>query len=153
MPIPQGSRDGNFQHMVTHTLGLGASGSLHYREDYPEASSGDYAEIVNGRRDWPDPMFFCGPERVDDLWHAAINGGGCYFNASNPESLSKALADTLSAIRASIGAAAVASTSSQQPVEGNYKVFSSRYRSIYWDGDVEARRINLSNGTLSVAIE
>ncbi len=153
VPIPQGSRDGNFQHMVTHTLGLGASGSLHYREDYPEASSGDYAEIVNGRRDWPDPMFFSGPERVDDLWHAAVNGGGRYFNASNPESLSKALADTLSAIRASIGAAAAASTSSQQPVEGNYKVFSSRYRSIYWDGDVEARRINLSNGTLSVAIE
>lgn len=153
VPIPQGSRDGNFQHMVTHTLGLGASGSLHYREDYPEASSGDYAEIVNGRRDWPDPMFFSGPERVDDLWHAAVNGGGRYFNASNPESLSKALADTLSAIRASIGAAAAASTSSQQPVEGNNRVFSSRYRSIYWDGDVEARRINLSDGTLSVAIE
>lgn len=153
VPVARGSRDGNFQHMVTHTLGLGASGSLHYREDYSAAGTGDYADIVAGRREWPDPMFYSGPERVDDLWHAAVNGGGRYFNASNPESLAKALADTLSTIRASIGAAAAASTSSQQPVEGDNIVFSSHYRSIYWDGDVEARRINLSDGTLATSTE
>jgi type IV pilus assembly protein PilY1 len=139
--------------MVTHTVGLGASGSLHYREDYAEAKSGDFVDIMNGRRDWPDPMFYSGPERVDDLWHAAVNGGGHYFNASNPESLSKALSGTLSTIRASIGAAAAASTSSQQPVEGDNLLFASRFRSMYWDGDVEARRINLTDGSLSIQAE
>jgi type IV pilus assembly protein PilY1 len=153
VPVAPGSRDGNFQHMVTHTVGLGASGSLHYREDYDDATSGDFKEIVNGRRDWPDPMFYSGPERVDDLWHAAVNGGGRYFNASNPESLSKALYGTLSTIRASIGAAAAASTSSQQPVEGDNLLFASRFRSMYWDGDVEARRINLTDGSLSAQAE
>jgi type IV pilus assembly protein PilY1 len=138
VPVAPGSRDGNFQHMVTHTVGLGASGNLNYREDYTEATSGDFAEIVSGRRDWPHPMFYNGPERVDDLWHAAVNGGGRYFNASNPESLSKALTGTLSTIRASIGAAAAASTSSQQPVEGDNLVFASSFRSMYWDGNVEA---------------
>jgi type IV pilus assembly protein PilY1 len=118
-----------------------------------EATSGDFAEIVSGRRDWSDPMFYNGPERVDDLWHAAVNGGGRYFNASNPESLSKALSGTLSTIRASIGAAAAASTSSQQPVEGDNLIFASSFRSMYWDGDVEARRINLTDGSLSVQAE
>ena len=153
VPVAPGSRDGNFQHMVTHTVGLGASGSLHYREDYAEAKSGDFSDIMNGHRDWPDPMFYSGPERVDDLWHAAVNGGGRYFNASNPESLSKALSGTLSTIRASIGAAAAASTSSQQPVEGDNLIFASSFRSMYWDGDVEARRINLTDGSLSVQAE
>ena len=153
VPVAPGSRDGNFQHMVTHTVGLGASGSLLYREDYAEAKSGDFFDIMSGRRDWPDPMFYNGPERVDDLWHAAVNGGGRYFNASNPESLSKALAGTLSTIRSSIGAAAAASTSSQQPVEGDNLLFASRFRSMYWDGDVEARRINLNDGSLSTQAE
>ena len=153
VPVAPGSRDGNFQHMVTHTVGLGASGSLHYREDYADAASGDFKEIINGSRDWPDPMFYSGPERVDDLWHAAVNGGGRYFNASNPESLSKALYGTLSTIRASIGAAAAASTSSQQPVEGDNLLFASRFRSMYWDGDVESRRINLTDGSLSTQAE
>ena len=31
VPVAPGSRDGNFQHMVTHTVGLGASGNLNYR--------------------------------------------------------------------------------------------------------------------------
>ena len=153
VPVAPGSREGNFQHMVTHTVGLGASGSLLYREDYAEAQSGDFFDIMSGRRDWPDPMFYSGPERVDDLWHAAVNGGGRYFNASNPESLSKALSGTLSTIRASIGAAAAASTSNQQPVEGDNLVFASSFRSMYWDGDVEARRINLTDGSLSIQAE
>ena len=153
VPIAPGSNEGNFQHMVTHTVGLGASGSLHYREDYPDAPTGDFADIVRGVRDWPDPLFYSGPERLDDLWHAAVNGGGRYFNASNPESLAKALSATLSNIRSSLGAAAAASTSSQQPVEGDNVLYSSSYRSIYWDGDVYARKINLSDGSLFPQIE
>ncbi|MFN5445893.1 MAG: pilus assembly protein [bacterium] len=153
VPIAPGSRNGNFQHMVTHTVGLGASGSLHYREDYSEANTGDFEDIVRGRKDWPDPLFNDSTARVDDLWHAAVNGGGHYFNASNPESLAKALSGTLSTIRASVGAATAASTSNQQPVEGDNLVFSSHYRSIYWDGDVEARRINLNDGTVSAQVE
>ncbi len=87
VPITPGSRNGNFQHMVTHAVGLGASGSLHYREDYIEANTGDFEDIVRGRKDGPDPLFNDSTARVDDLWHAAVNGGGHCFNASNPELL------------------------------------------------------------------
>jgi len=153
VPRPPGVRGGSHQHMVTHTLGLGANGTLHYREDYELATEGDFRAIVSGTKDWPDPIYAPGAERIDDLWHAAVNGGGRYFSARSPESLAQALSASLSAIRAATAAAAASATSSQEPAEGDNLLFSSRYRSLYWDGELEARRINLSDGSLSNRIE
>lgn len=153
VPVPPGAPGGSHQHMVTHTVGLGAAGSLRYQEDYAEAATGDFRDIVDGRRGWPDPMFSNGPERIDDLWHAAVNGGGRYFSATSPESLAKALSATMANVRAASGAAAAAAASNQEPAEGDNLLFATRYRSIYWDGEVEARRINLSNGSVSATLE
>ncbi len=153
VPVRDGLPGGSHQHMVTHTVGLGASGVLEYQEDYAEAGHGDFRDIVDGKRGWPDPILFNGPERIDDLWHAAVNGGGRYFNASSPEQIARALAKTLANIRSTVGAAAAAATSNQEPVEGDSLLFGTRYRSIYWDGELEARRINLGDGSTSVSSE
>ncbi len=153
VPVVPGSRGGPHQHMVTHTVGLGVNGLLHYREDYETATDGDFRRIVDGTLDWPDPIYAAGPERVDDLWHAAVNGGGSYFNARTPDTLARALAATMSQIRARNAAASASATSSQEPAEGDNLLIASRYRTLYWDGDVEARRIDLSNGSVSAAIE
>ncbi len=147
--VVPGQRGGRHQHMVTHTLGLGATGTLGYREDYETAAEGDFRRIVNGELNWPDPIFSTGPERIDDLWHAAVNGGGRYFSARSPESLARALAAAVAAIRTSTAAAAAAATSSEEPAEGNNLLFSSRYRSQYWDGELEARSISLEDASLS----
>ena len=149
VPVPDGMTGGNHQHMVTHTVALAASGSLRYQENYLEATSGDFRDIVNGKRSWPDPIFSTGPERIDDLWHAAVNGGGRYFNVSSPEQLANALSQTMANIRAAIGAAAAAATSNQEPAEGDSLLFATRYRSVYWDGELEARSINLTDGSVS----
>ena len=153
VPIAPGQRGGSQQHMVTHTLGLGASGTLRYRDDYETANSGDFNDIVTGKLDWPDPIYSPRGERVDDLWHASVNGGGRYFNARSPESLARALSSTMSAIRAATGAASASASSSQEPAEGDNLLFSSRYRSLYWDGELEARRIVLADGSLSGRVE
>jgi type IV pilus assembly protein PilY1 len=153
VPAIPGQRGGPHQHMITHTLGLGARGTLHYREDYDTAADGDFRRIVNGTLDWPDPVFGPGPERIDDLWHAAVNGGGRYFSASSPESLARAMSATMATIRATTAAAAAAATSSQEPASSDDLLFSSRYRSLYWDGDLEARRIDLDSGSPSTDIE
>ena len=153
VPLVPGRRSVAHQHMVTHTLGLGANGTLRYREDYDTAKEGDFQEIVSGKKDWPDPIYAPAAERVDDLWHAAVNGGGRYFSARNPESLANALSASLSAIRAATGAAAASASSSQEPAEGDNLLFSSRYRSLYWDGELEARRLALADGSLSDRIE
>ncbi len=151
VPKGAGNSGPSHQHMITHTLGLGASGTLRYQENYLSAADGDFRDIVDGKRSWPDPIFFNGPERIDDLWHAAVNGGGRYFSATNPQSLARALSSTMADIRAVTGAAAAAATSSQEPAEGDNLLFSSSYRSIYWDGELEARRISLSDGSISKA--
>lgn len=153
VPVVPGRRGGAHQHMVTHTLGLGASGLLHYREDYETAAEGDFRRIVNGTLDWPDPIYAAGPERIDDLWHAAVNGGGSYFSARTSESLAHALGSTIAQIRAANAAAAASATSSQEPTLADNLLFASRYRSLYWDGDLEARRIDLTNGSVSGQIE
>lgn len=153
VPAVPGQRGGPHQHMITHALGLGATGTLRYRDDYETAADGDFRRIVDGTLDWPDPVFGPGQERIDDLWHAAVNGGGRYFSAGSPESLARALAATMAAIRASTAAAAAAATSSQQPATGDNLLFSSRYRSLYWDGELEARRIDLADGSVSPAVE
>ncbi len=153
VPVVPGRRGGSHQHMVTHTLGLGAGGLLRYREDYETAADGDFRQIVDGRLDWPDPIYAAGPERIDDLWHAAVNGGGRYFSARTPESLARALAETVSQIRATHAAASASATSSQEPTTGDNLLFSSRYRSLYWDGDLEVRRIDLTNGSVAATVE
>lgn len=149
VPVRDGVPGGNHQHMVTHTVGLGASGTLTYQDNYDEAKSGDFRDIVEGKRGWPDPIAFNGPERIDDLWHAAVNGGGHYFNAQSPEQLARALSRTMANIRSTVGAAAAAATSSQEPAEGESLLFGTLYRSVYWDGQLEARAINLTDGSVS----
>ncbi len=153
VPVVPGRRGGSHQHMVTHTLGLGASGLLRYRDDYETATEGDFRRIVDGTLDWPDPVFALGPERIDDLWHAAVNGGGSYFSARTPESLARALTATVAQIRTANAAASASATSSQEPTAADNLLFASRYRSQYWDGDLEARRINLADGSVSATVE
>ncbi|MBK4734815.1 pilus assembly protein [Noviherbaspirillum pedocola] len=136
------------QHMTTFTIGLGVDGTLRYRDDYATAASGDFADIVSGAKDWPAPDRF-GPERVDDLWHAAVNGYGVYFNARNADTLGAALRSALASMRERIGNAAASATSNLEPVAGDNFVFSARYRSVFWDGEVEARTVDPQTGQVS----
>jgi type IV pilus assembly protein PilY1 len=139
------------QHMTTFTLGLGVSGTLRYDPDYVHAQSGDFADIRSGVRDWPPPAAF-GPARVDDLWHAAVNSGGAYFSAADSTALASALSSALSRVRARLGAAAAVATSRLEPVAGDNQVFLASYRSIAWDGDLEARSIDPGSGQVSPTV-
>lgn len=150
--VPAIGDEPDFQHMTTYTLGLGANGTLRYQENYDQSSTGDFHDIQTGLLNWPDPIYFDGAERIDDLWHAAVNGGGKYFSAQNPAALAHALSSTLNAIQAASGASAAAATSSQEPVVNDNSLFISRYRSVFWDGELEARSINLTDGSVDKKI-
>jgi type IV pilus assembly protein PilY1 len=86
------------QHMTTFTLGLGLDGTLTYRNDYQTAGSGDFLAIKQGTLNWPNPVANA-PQALDDLWHAAVNGRGVFFSASNPQELANSLTDTLDALK------------------------------------------------------
>ena len=151
-------KDVKWQHMTTYTLGLGVSGQLSYDPDYLDCEStdtdcGDYPAILQGTKSWPDPeVTNTATElatRLDDLWHAAVNGHGQYLAASNPEAVVDSLSKALAAISIKAGAASAAATSSLQPVEGDNFAYVAQYTSGLWYGDLEARDIDLRTGALS----
>ncbi len=150
VPVTTEQGGGRHQHMTTYTLGLGANGTLRYRDDYDTAVDGDFRAIIDGRLDWPDPILRFAGERIDDLWHAAVNGGGRYFSARNPEGMARALGSAMTKIRASAGAASSVAASSQQTVPGDDLLYAARYRTVFWDGDLNAQRIAVSDGNLSL---
>lgn len=136
------------QHMTTFTLGLGLSGTLEYREDYLSSTSGDYAEILSGTKNWPIAKADS-PTAIDDLWHAAVNGRGTYFSAQNSEKLVTGLSKALAGVSARTGAAASAATSTLEPVPGDNQLFIALYRTVKWDGDLQAKSIDPTTGEVS----
>ncbi len=152
------------QHMTTFTLGLGARGRMVYSSSYLADNTGDYVAVKLGSTasatvctwqtagtvcNWPTPNVSGTPENVDDLWHAAVNGRGVYFNATNPSSLSASLSNALTGINARRGAAAAAATSTLNPVAGNNFAYVASYTTVTWKGNLEARGINVDTGVVS----
>jgi type IV pilus assembly protein PilY1 len=131
------------QHMTTFTLGLGVKGTL----TYPDA----YTGILQGTTPWPAPVADT-QTAIDDLWHAAVNGRGSYFSAQDPISLVSGLSKALAGVSARTGAAAAAATSNLQPVAGDNFLFLALYRTVKWDGDLQAKTINPTTGAISDTI-
>lgn len=123
--------------MTTYTLGFGLSGTLRYDPLYQSQTSGDYVDLVNGTKSWPAPSANSATT-VDDLWHAAINGGGNYYAASDPAQLTQSLVNTFNDIESQVGAGASAASSSLRPVLGTDQIFVGSYRTKEWDGNIKA---------------
>ena len=140
------------QHLTTFTLGLGVDGTLSYVSDYKTAPSGDYYKLKTGTGsvDWPVPSADS-ETAVDDLWHAAVNGQGTYFSAKDPAQLATGLNTALTDIGSKIGAASAAATSTLNPVAGNNFAYVASYSTLKWQGNLEARTINVDTGVVSQA--
>ncbi|WP_300285241.1 hypothetical protein [Nitrosomonas sp.] len=93
--VPTNAKDPAFwQHMVNFTVGLGVKGTL---TSLPGSSGGPSA--------WPNPTN-SNPEKIDDLWHAAINSRGEFFSAQDPVTFASGLSSTLNNITARISSSA-----------------------------------------------
>jgi type IV pilus assembly protein PilY1 len=146
------SSDNNIQqHMTTFTMGLGIDGTLVYTSDYQDATSGDYYDLYHGigSVNWSDPINKSAGERIDDLWHAAVNGQGIYFSAKNPDQIVTGFNKALSSITTKLGSAAAAATSTLNPVAGNNYAYVASYTTVKWFGNLEARKINIDDGAVS----
>ncbi|MCI4431218.1 MAG: hypothetical protein JHC40_18870 [Burkholderiales bacterium] len=159
--LPGGEDIATHQHMTTFTLGLGARGRMIFSPDYKtNTTSGDFLAVKNGSTasstvctwqtagtpcNWPIPGADK-VENIDDLWHAAVNGRGTYFSATDPASLSFGLNSALQAINAITSDAAAATTSNPNVTDGDNFIFSSTFRSADWYGEFERRQINTSTG-------
>jgi len=130
--VPTNPSDPAFwQHMVTFTVGLGVSGSR--------------TILPSGAESWPDPTA-SDAAKIDDLWHAAVNGRGAFFSASDPNMFANALSNTLSHIIVRTGSAsAVAANSNSLMTNG--RIYQAKFNSGDWSGQLLSIPIN-SVGTL-----
>jgi len=160
--VPTSVRDANpAQHMVTFTLGLGLEGLMDYQPDYESSATGDFAKIkagtnnacswTSGTCNWPVPSSN-NPSTLDDLWHAAVNGRGRYFSAGDPNSLTLGLQGALAALNIQTAAAAASATSSPNITETDNFIYSSTFRTVKWDGEIVAQRIDTTSGNVLPAI-
>jgi type IV pilus assembly protein PilY1 len=148
------------QHMSTFSLGL-ADGLMTYQSDYENAITGDFSKIKSaatgcpfsgsGTCNWPLPVMNT-QTALDDLWHAAVNGRGTYYNARDPASLSAGLSSALTGINVRLAAASSSATSSPNITQTDRSIFSSTYRTTKWDGEVTAQLINATTGAVEPAI-
>lgn len=119
----------HWQHMVTHTVGMGVNGVLQYPDDYNDLLSGD--------KTWSN-------DRVDDLWHAAINSRGRYLSAQDTAGLVQSFSEIISQILDSIGSYAPA-TVNAGTISSDARVFFSTFDTANWSGHLLSRPI--SDGT------
>ncbi|UCH06161.1 MAG: hypothetical protein JSV55_08415, partial [Deltaproteobacteria bacterium] len=141
--VPTNLKDAaDYQHMVTYTVAFGVSGTLD--PTAYDLESGPYPT-------WPDPAAG-NPQKIDDVWHAAVNGRGEFLSALNAEELADALLSIKQNIEARTGSAAPVSVNGVELYEEagvDLYMFQSTYNSDGWTGDVKAYAVNPTTGEVS----
>jgi Tfp pilus tip-associated adhesin PilY1 len=138
--------------MVTYSVGFGMKGTLSpddYTEELKHKTTGDY--IV-----WPNPSAggSSSIEKIDDVWHAAVNARGKFLNASNPKELVQALQDIMMDIELRIYSAAGVSINGDklyQKLDPDILMFQSSYSSDGWTGDVRAYKLDPVTGEVQTS--
>ncbi|MHB0926796.1 MAG: PilC/PilY family type IV pilus protein, partial [Gallionellaceae bacterium] len=157
----------SWQHMTTFTLGLGARGRMVYSPTYLTDTSGDFFSVKNGVTangsticswlssgvcNWPAPASNS-INNIDDLWHAAVNGRGNYFSATDPVTLASGISTALAGISTRSGASAAATTSNPNVTSGDNFVFSSTFTTTDWDGELVRQQLDLTTGATSSTVD
>jgi type IV pilus assembly protein PilY1 len=126
--------------MVTYSVSFGVFGSLN-PEDY------DLYNSNTALRDypiWPDPSSGY-IEKVDDMWHAAVNGRGMFLSADNPDTLVASLQEVMLNLTSRIGSGASLTVNGEELHAGT-TVFQAKYATDGWVGDIQAFNINQISG-------
>lgn len=130
-----------WQHMSTFGISIGLEGELDPKTDL--------LSLSNGSKSWPDPWrrgsgWFDtrswsseGPRRIDDLWHATVNGRGSFSVANEPDSFVDSMKSTLASIQKVLSSGSNVSTSSTS-LQTDTRVFHATYFSGIWTGELSA---------------
>jgi type IV pilus assembly protein PilY1 len=151
--VPTTSKDtASHQHMTTYTVGIGSVGQLNYDANYESGTNQDFEKLklapASGGQDWPVPASG-NAKNIDDLWHAGVNGRGTFYSIADPAALAGSLLEALTSVAGRVGAGAAAATSNLQPVAGDNFAFTAQYETVSWIGDLKAKTIDLSTGTVA----
>jgi type IV pilus assembly protein PilY1 len=129
------------QHMVTYGVSFGVSGTLD-PDDYDLYNADPSLRIYP---DWPNPHYNPQERKIDDLWHASVNGRGKFLSASNPENLLDSLKAVMQNIMARVGSGASVSINGEKLHTGT-AMYQAQYSTDGWSGDVKAYAIDQESG-------
>ena len=163
--VPAAGGENTHLHMNTYTLGLGVDGIMNYEPNYDVGAivGGDFYNLVSGTSTgcqwngggayvWPDPdVTNTGntvQARVDDLWHAAINGHGKYFSASQPKEVVDGLSAAIANMSVRVGAAAAAATSTPNISQQDNDIFSDTFTTVKWFGELSDKKVDIVTGVV-----
>ncbi len=139
--VPTNSCDpATHQHMVTYSVSFGVTGELN-PADY-------HSCLLDGSTPtWPNPTVNCDacPKKIDDLYHAAINGRGLFFSAADPQELIDSLKELMESIEARVSSGASATVNGEE-LGTNTVLYQSSYVSGAWRGDVTAYPVDPATG-------
>lgn len=144
-----------WQHLTQFTVGLGVKGRLD--SSSAESKRATLAALkanlpppgrsVTG---WPDPNVG-NPEKIDDMWHAAVNTGGDFYSVRNVTELTVALADAFGRAAGAEAKEAGVAVTSTSVVAGELKLVP-KYRSASWTGDLDAYVLDEFGGNSGVPL-
>jgi hypothetical protein len=135
------------QHMVTYSVAFGVHGYLDplaYRdtclprcspedETCPEAACPEWEAPSNDRR------------KIDDLYHAAVNGRGRFYSADDPQRLVDALNSVILSIVGSTATGSSVSINAQELQSGT-ALYQATYLPSDWSGDVMSKPLDEDTG-------
>ena len=125
-----------WQHLTQFMVGLGVTGTLD--SSTPAAKLDTINKIKNGTLNWPDPSPAANSaEKIDDMWHAAVNTGGDFYSVRNVAELSTALSDAIGRAAGAESKEGGVAVAAKSLVAGNLKLVP-KYKSSSWVGDLEA---------------
>jgi type IV pilus assembly protein PilY1 len=137
--VPSSGDDPAFwQHMSTFGVSIGLRGTLDPKSDLQS--------LTNGSKHWPDPYVNTGAGRIDDLWHASVNGHGNFVTASNPKEFVEGLIDALATVARRPGSASNV-TANSTSFQTDTRVYQASYVSGKWIGELAAFEVSSAGVT------
>lgn len=126
--VPTTSKDtADWQHMGTFGVSIGLQGTLPVTATPPSS--------------WPDPTDTEDAERIDDLWHATVNGRGKFIVASQAQEYANALRSALDNIKEQVASGSNI-TANGNSLNNGAQIFQAMFTSRIWSGDVKAYDIS-----------
>ena len=127
--VPTSTKDSaNWQHMSTFSVSIGLKGNMTITDPPPASNSSS----------WTNPMDAEDEDRIDDLWHAAVNGHGEFVAASNPTEFASALQAALASIQERNASSTNVTATSSSFTSGT-QIFLSKYVTGLWTGEIAAQ--------------
>lgn len=143
-----------WQHMVNFTISFGLSNALVDPAWGGSTYAGDFSALSSGTKYWPGvienaPGSATPDSHVYDLWHAAVNSRGQFFNADDPAGINSAFQSVFSSIlSANPSSAALAANSTS--IQTGTMVYQARFDSTDWHGQLIAYNVN-ADGSIGAA--